>query len=102
MSEEIIISCPGGKCPIKKSCLTWNKPGATMMPVEPFHQNRFVITCSYFELKPSENVKRVFTEPVPADVVRSEEKKDEGNTAGVGETKRATEAVATSQGQLFA
>lgn len=49
---DIVLSCPGGKCPIKKSCATHGREG-TMMPHEPFQQTGMSVRCNYFELKKS-------------------------------------------------
>lgn len=98
--DKIVLSCPGGKCPIKKSCATWNRPGGTLMPHEPFAQHGMSVKCYYLELKPVEHEQRVPT-TTDATEARAEEKKVEVDPQVVGKVQRSTEVVATSQGQLF-
>ncbi len=95
MGDEIILSCPGGKCPIKISCVTHLRKDATAaMPVPPFSQHGPVITCTYFKIKEYD------TAP-PAIAQNAIEEKVLPDKQSQREESRAVEAVRTDQGSLF-
>lgn len=99
MSDEIILSCPGGKCPIRISCVTYLRKDATAaMPVPPFSQHGIVITCTYFKIREYE--RRL---PTATDVTKvgTEERKIETDKAVSGEATGTVQAVASDQGSLF-
>jgi hypothetical protein len=99
MSDEIILSCPGGKCPIKISCVTHLRKDATAaMPVPPFSQHGIVITCTYFKIKEYEQRLPATTTAAEA---TTEETKIEQDKIVERKEVRATEVVAAGQGQLF-
>lgn len=98
--NEIIISCPGGKCPIKKSCLTWNKPNATLMPREPFVQVGMHVKCYYLELKPVNDERRL-PEQIVANSVEPKAEGKQENKILEREAPATVQAVASDQGSLF-
>lgn len=96
MSQQIEIACPGGKCPIKKSCWTHGRAG-TMMPHAPFVQEGLLVKCNYFKLKPKQDV--LEQKEIDAKVV--EDTATNSDQAAIGQEARGIEVVAPSQGCLF-
>jgi len=98
-SSDIVLVCPGGKCPIKDMCWTPLRTG-TIMPREPFNQTGIVVRCTYFELKPKDD-KPVSTAAAETKVEPA--KKEETKVVAESSTKetRGFEKVGGNQGSLF-
>ena len=55
-NENIELKCPGGRCPIKNICSTYEpdieKTEKISLKVPPFKQEGIVVKCHYFKLNP--------------------------------------------------